>query len=221
MSKKYPRTSHLSFSPNSRDPDHRLDDKELTSLIGQPVVISEKLDGGSCCLTRTDVYARTHAVPATHPQFNWVKAKHAAIKHLIDVGISVFGENLYAVHSIRYDSGLPSYFMVFAARNDITMHWMPWDDVVKLSHGLGFMHVPVLYKGTFESVSTLRETITRLGSEHSLFGNEREGVVVRRVAGFDDDEFRTSVVKWVRKNHIQTDEHWTSKPLEKQPFLKE
>lgn len=35
-----------------------------------------------------------------------------------------------------------------------------------------------------------------------------EGYVVRTVEGFAFDEFASHIAKWVRKGHVQTDEHW-------------
>ena len=39
-------------------------------------------------------------------------------------------------------------------------------------------------------------------------GGSREGVVVRRAGAFPDEVFSRSLAKWVRKGHVQTDEHW-------------
>jgi hypothetical protein len=43
----------------------------------------------------------------------------------------------------------------------------------------------------------------------STFGGEMEGVVVRNAGAFPTDVFYQNVLKYVRANHIQTDEHWT------------
>jgi hypothetical protein len=37
----------------------------------------------------------------------------------------------------------------------------------------------------------------------------KEGVVVRLAGAFESEDFDQSVFKWVRANHVQTDEHWT------------
>ena len=36
-----------------------------------------------------------------------------------------------------------------------------------------------------------------------------EGIVVRLADSFMMEDFNKSCVKWVRENHVQTDEHWT------------
>ena len=39
--------------------------------------------------------------------------------------------------------------------------------------------------------------------------HEVEGFVVRNVDSFAYEDFSKNVAKYVRKNHVQTDEHWT------------
>ena len=42
----------------------------------------------------------------------------------------------------------------------------------------------------------------------SQLGGDREGYVVRLAGSFHYRAFRQSVAKYVRKNHVQTDDHW-------------
>ena len=47
-------------------------------------------------------------------------------------------------------------------------------------------------------------------SEPSTFGKEKEGCVIRKANSFTDEQgFENNVCKYVRANHVQTDEHWT------------
>jgi hypothetical protein len=43
----------------------------------------------------------------------------------------------------------------------------------------------------------------------STYGNTKEGVVIRLANEFDGEDFPNYVCKYVRANHVQTDEHWT------------
>lgn len=43
---------------------------------------------------------------------------------------------------------------------------------------------------------------------------ETEGYVMRPADAFKLDDFNNNVVKWVRPNHVQTDEHWMNKEVE-------
>ena len=46
-------------------------------------------------------------------------------------------------------------------------------------------------------------------SQPSALGGKREGIVVRNADMFHNEDFSTNVMKWVRKGHVTTDEHWT------------
>jgi hypothetical protein len=63
--------------------------------------------------------------------------------------------------------------------------------------------VPVLYEGPWDEAK-----IKALWPRFSCFGNECEGYVVRTKKGFPHEDFGLHVAKFVRKNHVQTSEHW-------------
>jgi len=56
---RYPSTPHLRFSPqvHADDEVNRFDDD---IFCGREIVVTEKLDGGNCCLFGGKVFARTH-----------------------------------------------------------------------------------------------------------------------------------------------------------------
>ena len=151
------------------------------------------------------MFSRSHSGPPTHPSFDLAKATHGRISYLITEGISVFCEFCYAVHSIEY-TGLPDYSLVFGVRDDREDLWWDWDSVVMQAHDLSLPTVPVLYRGTVSTEDELRELTEQLSSQSSAFGGKREGVVVRKAGSYKD--FSKSLAKWVRKNHVQTDDHW-------------
>ena len=208
-SDKYPRTYHLPWSPG-----RCCDDKVLESaehLLERPLVITEKLDGGNCCLTRGGVYARTHGSEANHPAFAPIKAIWASIRYDIPEGWSIFGEAIYAKHSIHYKS-LPSHFLVFGVRMDLDKDWLSWDQVNEIAQLLNLHTVPELWHGEVESVRELKDIIKTLVARGSACGGtDIEGVVVRDAMHFFD--FKSAVAKWVRAGHIQTDEHWMTQEI--------
>jgi len=51
------------------------------------------------------------------------------------------------------------------------------------------------------------------GEAKSQLGGDREGYVVRLAGGFHYRAFRRSVAKYVRKGHVQTDDHWKSQAV--------
>jgi hypothetical protein len=220
---KYPRTPHLPFSPGVADDDEQLASIEsLLSTSGQAVdvVITEKLDGGNCCMKDGAVFARTHKQPATHDSFAPLKQLYKTqIQPLLgDAGarrFELFGENMVAVHSIDYTSAasqhvLPSPFFLFAVYDRAKHEWMSWDNVEKMSALLSGCAPtpPVLFRGTIGSEDELRRIIADGMASGSLQapGAPAEGFVVRRAGAFPASHFDTSIAKYVRKGHVQTDD---------------
>lgn len=209
---KYPRTYHLPFSPGATKDDKRLSGDWFSSYKGKEVVITEKMDGENTCMTKYDVFARSHGAPTRSPwSINlWGQdGLYWKVKDLIGENEEVFGENLYGEHSIHYDK-LTSYFYMFAVlRNDDSPVWYAWDDVVLMSEVLQVPIVPTLWRGVFNDEIELEAKVNELMLEPSTFGKTKEGVVMRVADEFPLAEFSNNVCKWVRLNHVQTNEHWT------------
>ncbi|WP_394850209.1 RNA ligase family protein [Pendulispora brunnea] len=205
MSSKYPRSFHLPWSPGGTSDDKRLHD--VSGLLGVELVVTEKCDGSNLTYTRHSVFSRSHAGPPSHPSFDLAKATHARLGYLISEGTSVFCEYCYAVHSIEYRA-LPDYSLVFGVRDDQSGTWWEWDMVTAQAADLGLPTVPVLFRGILETERQLQALTEDLAAQPSAFGGIREGVVVRRAAVFGNTEFPRSLAKWVRKDHVTTDEHW-------------
>lgn len=198
---KYPRTMHLPFSPGCSS-----DDKVLTSvehLVGEDVVATLKMDGENTSLYRAGYHARS-LDSRHHPSQDWLKRFHATFAHEIPEDWRICGENLYARHSLAYDS-LPSYFMGFSVWNEQNVA-LGWDDTLEFFELLGIVPVPVLYRGPFD------EAVLRKLAK-SLDTRTQEGFVVRRTGPIPYEAFGQSVAKWVRPGHVQTDEHWMHKAV--------
>lgn len=208
---KYPRTYHMPWSPGATSDDKRLPDDWFYAYgwAGSEIVITEKLDGENTAFQDGDVYSRSHAVPTRSPWSRNLWGDDGLlwkVKDKISTGEIVYGENLYGEHSIHYDK-LPAYFFAFALRTD--NYWFPWDDVVMMANILEVPTVPVLWRGVIESEQQLRRMISEIMMLPSTYGSTKEGVVIRKVDGFDNDDFAKNVAKYVRENHVQTDQHWT------------
>jgi hypothetical protein len=204
---RYPRTFHLPWSPGATNDDRVLDPAELeAAFAGTEVIITEKVDGECTTMYRDYLHARSVDY-APHPSRDRVRALHASIAHDIPDGWRLCGENVYALHSIAYDA-LPAHFLVFSiwnARNEC----LPWDETVTWAQLLGLHTVPVIALGIWN------EAFVRLSDDvaKSQLGGDREGYVVRLAAGFHYRAFRRSVVKYVRKNHVTTDDHWAQRAV--------
>ena len=192
---------------------------DVSSLLSIPLVITEKCDGSNLTYTRTSVFSRSHSGPPGHPSFDLAKATHARIAHELSLGLSLFCEYCYAVHSITYDA-LPDYSLVFGARDDREGRWWDWDMVVAQAADLGLPTVPELYRGQVETARELEALTLSLAAQPSVFGGPREGVVVRRAGEFRDADFQRSLAKWVRSDHVTTDEHWMHQSIRPQRLAK-
>ncbi len=199
MRVRYPRTPHLPWSPGATSDDVRA--ANLSGLEGVEVVVTEKLDGENTTLYRDGLHARS-LDSAHHPSRTWVKALHARVAARIPEGYRVSGENVFARHSIAYGA-LEGFFYAFSVW-DADDRCLDWDATERFAHDLGIPTTPVLWRGRLDerALRGLKLDLAR-----------QEGYVVRAVAGFSREEFPRRVAKWVRKNHVQTDEHWMLAPV--------
>jgi hypothetical protein len=215
VSQKYGRTYHYPFSPGTTS-DDRINADYWNDVVKIPALVhTEKLDGENNCLSRYGVFARSHAAPSQSPWTAWLRERWELIKH--DLGdLEVFGENLYAVHSIEYER-LESHYYVFGVR----LHglWLSWEETKFYAAMLGFPVVPELAivpapsdRKAFES--DVLEIVSRsgtMGTVDAFTGKPctMEGVVSRNAAAYPVSDFAHNVFKYVRKSHVKTDEHWT------------
>jgi hypothetical protein len=165
------------------------------------------MDGSNVCMESTACYARSHADTPRHPSFDMFKAYHATVKHLIPEGMQVFGEWLYAKHSIHY-TALPHYFMVFGVREGSL--WASWEEVEMWAKELGVPTVPVLNQ--LICVSD-REILKLDTPKESTCGSTCEGFVVRWASDYRADRFNQALAKFVRSNHVQTLDHWKNQEI--------
>lgn len=198
---KYPRTLHLPWSGGLNVNDEK-QIPSLDSLVGQEVVVTEKMDGENTTMYHDFIHARSVS-SGGHPSRSWVKNLHSKIAHDIPVGYRVVGENLFAAHSVRYDN-LPSYFMMFSIwHRDVCMSW---DETVEWAELLGLDLVPVLYEGVFDEAAARKLAATQDRNRH-------EGYVVRARRSFFARDFHLLVAKYQRDNHVTTGSHWMAGPV--------
>jgi hypothetical protein len=202
---KYPRTFHWPWSQQVHSDDSYHQDPEF--FVGKEIVITEKLDGGNTALNAGNVYARSTGQEATQGWFAHVKKYHAWKTTGLDPIVTIYGEDLAALHSIKYNLPMDETYKVFAVRKNDT--FLNWAEVVSTADANDLDVVPVIFQGQFNSVKEITKFFEAEIVKPSLFGNEREGFVMRTIEDIVADEFGQHVCKYVRKNHVQTDEHWT------------
>ena len=216
LSKKYGRTYHYPFSPGTTSED-RINSEYWNDLqMIDTLVHTEKLDGENTCLNQYGVFARSHAAPTRHPWANFLKERWDMLKG--DLGnLEIFGENLYAIHSIEY-LNLEQHFFVFAIRE--LDQWLCWEEVKFYAALLNFPTVPEI---EFEKLSNssridFEKKILTITKQKSAFDSldvstqlycTMEGIVSRNIAAYHIADFKKNVFKYVRKDHVKTNEHWT------------
>ena len=233
-SDKYPRTPHFPFSPGINDddivttkmPEFTQPSSSSSSSQQQEIHISEKLDGGNCCLKQGQVFARTHGKPATHESFSAIKALYHTIiiPQLTQEEFTnweFFGENMAAVHSIHYSVDpafpLPSVFFLFAVRDRQKDMWLSVDEVASIATRLGLEVPPTLFRGIPSSDQEVQKLILEnmklpsiLATKVMKVPKEKacpvEGFVARVAGRFSTKDFERCVCKCVRANHVQCED---------------
>ena len=198
---KYPRTYHVPWSEGatSDDKTHSLSKIE-EMFANQEVVVTEKLDGENSSIY-ADGYTHARSIDsAHHASRSRLKALAAQICHDLPTGFRLCGENLYAKHSIAY-SKLDAYFYLFSIFDEETC--LSWKETQEYAELLGLILVPVLYQGPWN-----QDLIKNLWKGKSLVGDIAEGYVIRLAADFPLGSFAHTTAKFVRANHVQTDNHW-------------
>ncbi len=218
-SKKYPRTYHFPFSPGATNDDRIALDFE--NVCNEEIIVTEKLDGENTCMNQFGVFARSHSSPTQNPWANYMWDKWRALENEFG-DLEFFGESLYAIHSIIY-TNLKEYFYLFGVRqNNI---WLSWEEIILYANIINVPLAPVLYRGKLKdwtgynqkisAEKNMENLVNSFVIQDSKLSDEKigksptEGVVVRVVRAFEEDDFANCVFKWVRKNHVQTDAHWT------------
>jgi len=200
---KYPRTYHLPYSNLSKN-DRILDSDD--NFKNKQVVVTLKMDGENTTMYNDYIHARSIS-ESSHPSRTWIKNLWSTISYLLDDNMRICGENLYAVHTIKYNN-LISYFMAFSIWiNDKCLSWNESIEYFKL---LNIYHVPIIYNDIYNA--------DRIKLEFEKYKNTNEGYVVRIADEFSYGEFKKSVAKYVKpefKPLVNNSHcHWLFKKME-------
>jgi hypothetical protein len=215
---KYPRTPHFPWSPGAMNDDRIIEESVLERLWqkAQMISVTVKMDGENTTVYPT---GETHARSMDslcHPSRTWMRAFAGRLcwdmKEVMGERTRMCGENMFARHSIPYEN-LDSYFLAFSIWED--QHCFSWGDTKSLIHNINennpedyLYTVPELYYGPPSGFD-----IRKFSEGFLDVFPDQEGFVVRNAAAFDMEDFGANVVKFVRKGHVQTDEHWMLKEV--------
>lgn len=161
---KYPRTAHIEGSrlqPGDRD----LAAVPFARLAGRQLVVEEKLDGANAGISfeadgTLRVQSRGHYLSGGHRERHfallktWAGALQGALWGVLGQRYVMYGEWLYAKHSVFYDT-LPHYFLEFDVLDRESGVFLDTPRRQALLAGLPVVSVPVLHAGAVASVEAL------------------------------------------------------------------
>jgi ATP-dependent RNA circularization protein (DNA/RNA ligase family) len=167
---KYPRTQHVEgsrFQPGDDD----LDCAPFADLHGKHIVVEEKLDGANAGVSFSPsgkllLQSRGHFLDggARERQFalfkTWATTHQRALRELLKDRYVLYGEWLYAKHTIFYDA-LPHYFFEFDLLDTETGAFFSTDRRREMLRGSPVFSVPALWRGPAESVEHLKSLVAR------------------------------------------------------------
>lgn len=211
---KFPRTAHaLNLGAATRD-DKVLPLSDLNHWINQRcrLLIEEKVDGANIGFHirgsdhRIIAQNRSHYISSHyHPQFapldKWI-AKHTEdLWELLEPDRTIlYGEWLYATHSVYYDA-LPDYFIAYDLYDVVTKTFLPREELAVRLARTKLEQVPLIYEGVVESQEHLRALVNGT-SEYGA--PKREGIVIRLC----DENKVVARAKLVRPDFIAGNERW-------------
>ena len=219
---KYPRTPHL-FGSKGTDDDKHLGRKKSETLIADPsLIVEEKLDGTNAGIHFTSrgrmvLQCRGHEITGgMHPQYDlfkqWTAVKRPVLEATLGSRFILYGEWLYAKHSVHYGA-LPHYFFEFDIYDKDAAQFLDLATRLRMLDGTGLHTVPVLHRGP----ATAEELRALIGPSafDSAFDNPvtgrtdhlMEGLYVRtEAAGHVTGRAKMVRPEFVEK--VKQSEHW-------------
>lgn len=219
---KYPRTPHL-FGSKGTDDDKHLGAKESRAFIADPsLIVEEKLDGTNVGIHFTSggrmvLQCRGHEITeGMHPQYDlfkqWTAVKREMLELMLEDRFILYGEWLYARHSVFYRA-LPHYFFEFDIWHKDAACFLTLEARLAMLEGTGILTVPVVSRGALKEEG-LRALIgpSAYGAEfdNPLTGdrdNWMEGLYLRTEAE-GRVMARAKVVRPEFVEKVKQSEHW-------------
>lgn len=244
--RKYPRTRHIldsALQPGDED----LSRAGFAEISGRHLVVEEKVDGANAALSfdaegRLLLQSRGHYLTGGGRERHfdalkrWAHERSAALKDILGSRFIVYGEWLYAKHTVYYDA-LPHYFLEFDVLDTERDEFLSTPRRRALLGPLGLASVPVLHEGPVASPEALKAMIgpsafkspswrQRLEADAAV-GAQRARIALRQTDASDlmeglyiKVEERDCVAerfKYVRHGFLTTvldsESHWQTRPI--------
>jgi hypothetical protein len=243
---KYPRTRHLEGS-RLQPGDEDLAQAPFSEVAGRNLVVEEKLDGANAALSFDEegklwLQSRGHFLTGgwreRHfaPFKQWAAQHSAALHDRLGHRHVLYGEWLYAKHTIFYDA-LPSWFLEFDVLDRESGEWLSTPRRRALLAGSPVEPVPVLRQGPVRRLDELtslvgrsryksdhwRDRLAEIGRAHGLDpdrlvretdpSDDMEGLYLK----LEEEGRVVARYKWVRASFLTTvidsGSHWLSRPI--------
>ena len=215
---KFPRTQHI-INIGGASVDDRILDKNGYSefMNNDDVFIAEKVDGAQLGISISDDYKiliqnRSHYVNSkSHSQFEkldkWIMDHNDSLYEILDQDTILFGEWLYAKHSISYNN-LPDYFLAFDLYNKKKKLFYNRDILVEKLKDTNIHFVREMYRGKIKDQNQLLKMI----EQQSDYTDSRvEGIYLKIFEG----DYIKGRCKLVRNDFLSGNEHWTKGGIQK------
>lgn len=212
---KFPHTPHLMWlAAGQPRADKVLTEQEADSLLANPLIVEEKVDGANIGISVAPPEALvvqnrgTILGPSAHPQFAplwpWLAQRRLALIRALGDHLTLYGEWCFAVHSVAY-SALPDYFLAFDVYDRTVDRFFSTLRRNEFCAQLGISTVPTVARG----VQTRSSLLGMMGK--SEFSSEMaEGLYLRQ----EDDRHLVCRAKLVRAEFVQSiEEHWMKRPM--------
>jgi hypothetical protein len=219
---KYPRTPHL-FGSTGTDDDKHLGREESEAFIAESsLIVEEKLDGTNVGIHFTTsgrmvLQCRGHEITeGMHPQYDlfkqWTSVKRPALEAVLAEQYILYGEWLYAKHSVHYRK-LPHYFFEFDIYDKDAEQFLDLDTRLQMLKGTGLQTVPVVHRG-HATTDELRALIAPSAFD-STFDNpathKTDNLMEGLYCRIEENGFVTGRAKMVRPEFVEKvkqSEHW-------------
>lgn len=243
---KYPRTPHLTGS-RLQPGDEDLRVISLDDLGGRLLVVEEKLDGANTAISfdvdgRLLLQSRGHFLDGGPRERHfglmkaWANSVRARLWEALGSRHVMYGEWLYAKHTIFYDA-LPHYFFEFDILDKESGQFLSTRARRELLSGAPVHSAPVLFSGAVRSAARLislvkpsafqsaawREALVAscrargLDAERALRETDSSGLMEGLYIKAEDDDRVCERFKFVRGSFRQavddSGDHWLNRPV--------
>lgn len=224
----FPRTPHLPYKIGEvANDDVIAEQADIENLLDVEVTIDEKIDGANCAMMlnqegnpvirnrnnrlKKGYLKDTPAKKQFRPLWNWFydnKKLFDNINVAFGGPVGVYGEWLWALHGIRYDT-LKSYFVAYEIYEPHLKTFVNYMHGRMQLQDAGFIVPPLLHKGPINSWDKL-DTLVEEKSRWSTM-DQVEGLYIR----ISDNKEITHRFKFIRPGYIQGG-RWNDKKIVKQ-----